>query len=216
MSRPRQHPTLTRQFCFDQRVLRGQLDSNRSSTLIMSDFLRLSRSTIDDSIFQNLNALVRNSTFDPTSTSSRQNQSSPPNPHQLPTSTCEEFISSILFPSWSTRDDVIKYCLTVALDPLSDETDPSTTERALEDQVAAGRTIDERLDPYSGRYFPQKTKREALLDLLQNEVAVETIIRDRSRRAIEERCVDGRGKADARSYNAWRPERGSKRLGHER
>jgi hypothetical protein len=178
----------------------------------MIDFLRTSRSTIDDSINQNLNAIPRLSRlgFDPLSTQSRQNSTSPPHPNRIPASSCDQFVSTVLFPSWAVRDDVIKYCLEVALSPVDDRSDPLAQQRYAEDEAARQRKIDERLDPYSGRYFPQKLRKEALLDLLQNEVAVEKIIRDRTKTVIEERCVDANGKADLRTYAAWKRQRDEK------
>jgi Caffeine-induced death protein 2 len=182
-----------------------------SVELTSVDFLRLSRATIDDSIIQNLNALVRPGSrpFDPSITSSRQVKpafSSASRQH-IDSSGCDEFIDKVLFPSWAVRDDVIKYCLSVALAPRTNEKDPEALERAAADQAAANRVVDERLDPYSGRYFPKKLRQEALLDVLQNEVAVESIVRDRTRSVIEERCDNGRGKSDFGKYAAWKRQR---------
>jgi len=102
------HTTLTPQFCFDTTALR--------------DFLRLSRTAVDDSISAHLNSLLQPSrpTFNPSTTStrpitlngSRQN---------IPSSTCRDFKRGILFPSWKSRDDILAYCSAVA-----DAPDPSS------------------------------------------------------------------------------------------
>ncbi|KAF3000169.1 hypothetical protein E8E13_006005 [Curvularia kusanoi] len=135
MSQPSPAARLTPQFCFNQTALR--------------DFLRLSRSTIDDSITQNLNALLTPAQrgFDPTSTSSRQ--LSGPHARELAPAQCADFKDRVLFPSWAVRSDVLDYCAGVATSP--DPDDPDSVLRQVEDAKARERVVDERLDPYSGR-----------------------------------------------------------------
>ncbi|KAF1994587.1 hypothetical protein P154DRAFT_624582 [Amniculicola lignicola CBS 123094] len=171
MSRPSETPHLTPQFCFNQTALR--------------DFLRISRSTIDDSITQNLNALLTPSTrgFDPASTSSRH--VAPPS-RSVPGGQCHQFKQRVLFPSWRTRSDVLDYCAGVATS--SDPYDPDQVLRQVEDDRARQRIVDERLDPYSGRYFPREARTESLAMLMRNERAVEKIIRSRSWSIIGDRC----------------------------
>lgn len=48
--------------------------------------------------------------------------------------------------------------------------------------------MDERLDPYSGRFFPREGRAEMLAALLRNENAVEGIVRQRTWAVVAERC----------------------------
>lgn len=156
--------------------------------LTLQDFLRLSRGTIDDSIAQNLNALMQPGSrpFDPTITSSRQHPSPPPARRMIDSHACDNFKERVLYPSWQMRSDVLNYCAVVATSP--DPDDPETLSREVENARARERVIDERLDPYSGRYFPREARTESLAALIRNERAVEGIIRSRTWSSISERC----------------------------
>ncbi|KAF2745146.1 caffeine-induced death protein-like protein Cid2 [Sporormia fimetaria CBS 119925] len=171
MSQPSEAPRLTPQFCFNQTALR--------------DFLRLSRSTIDDSITQNLNALLTPAAkpWDPSSVHTRQ-LSTPS--RAVPPESCDRFKQQVLFPSWKVRSDVLDYCSGVATSP--DPDDPDQILRQVEDDKARERVVDERLDPYSGRYFPREARTESLAMLMRNERAVERIIRTRTWSVMGERC----------------------------
>ncbi|KAF2691008.1 hypothetical protein K458DRAFT_287709 [Lentithecium fluviatile CBS 122367] len=188
MSQPSERPQLTPQFCFNQTALR--------------DFLRISRGTIDDSITQNLNALLTPAQrgFDPASTSIRQ-LSAPGSSRAISSEHCDEFKTRVLFPSWKVRSDVLDYCATVATSP--DPDDPDSIMRQVEDDKARERVVDERLDPYSGRYFPQEARTESLAMLMRNERAVEKIIRMRSWGVIGERCGFSSEMADD-AFDKWR------------
>ncbi|USP74303.1 hypothetical protein yc1106_01577 [Curvularia clavata] len=191
MSKPSAQPTLTPQFCFNQTALR--------------DFLRISRSSIDDSITQNLNALLTPAQrgFDPSSTSTRQ-LSPPGQARALEPEQCEGFKEKILFPSWAVRSDVLDYCAGVATSP--DPDDPDSLLRQIEDAKARERTVDERLDPYSGRYFPAEARTESLAMLMRNERAVEKIIRMRTWSVLGERCGLMSESADD-AFDKWREAR---------
>nr|KMM64860.1 hypothetical protein CPAG_01212 [Coccidioides posadasii RMSCC 3488] len=188
MSRPSTtRPTLTPQFCFSQRALR--------------DFLRISRSTIDDSITQNLNALVTPARkgFDPASTTARQTDFA--NKTQIDPENCEIFKNKVLFPSWQVRSDVLNYCAGVATSP--DPEDPDLVLRQVESAKDRERLVDERLDPYSARFFPREARTESLAMLIRNERGVETIIRSRTWGMVTERCGNSfEGWEDA--LNRWR------------
>ncbi|KAJ9646077.1 hypothetical protein H2204_000739 [Knufia peltigerae] len=187
MSRPTPTPPLTPQFCFDTRVLR--------------DFLRLSRSSIDDSISTTLNALVTpasTSPFDPRSTAVR----SPPYPRPpIPAPTTRTFLETVLFPSWSSRASVIQYCTSVATSP--DPEDPESLERETLNRRDAERLVDERLDPYSARFFPREARTEMLASVLRNEVAVEGIIRTRTWGIVADRC-EGVGPNWEGEFDRWK------------
>ncbi|MCJ1234338.1 hypothetical protein MMC14_002297 [Varicellaria rhodocarpa] len=187
MSRPSNQPTLTPQFCYNQTALR--------------DFLRISRGTIDDSITQNLNALLTpsNAGFDPRSTAERQTR--PADRPRIDAQACGGFRNKILFKSWQTRSDVLNYCATVATS--EDPNDPDLIQRQIEIARDMERVVDERLDPYSARFFPREPRTELLANTIRNERAVENIIRSRTWGLVRERCGDiGMGWEEA--LNRWR------------
>lgn len=61
--------------------------------------------------------------------------------------------------------------------------------------------VDERLDPYSGRYFPKEARTEDLARRVRQERLVEGIVRARSWEEVRRRCegVVGDGWEDALS-----------------
>lgn len=156
--------------------------------LLFEDFLRLSRSTLDDSITQNLNALLTPAArgFDPTSTSQRASR--PQSRGQIGSRSCENFKDKILFPSWQARSDVLSYCALVATSP--DPDDPEAAVREVELERNRERLVDERLDPYSARYFPREPRTTQLALLLRQEQGVENIVRSRTWGLVRERCGD--------------------------
>ncbi|KAL8654085.1 MAG: hypothetical protein Q9226_003567 [Calogaya cf. arnoldii] len=185
MSQPFNKPTLTPQFCFNETALR--------------DFLRLSRGTIDDSIIQNLNALLTPARegFDPSSTAERQVE--PARRRLIASGACQGFKENVLFQSWQARSDVLNYCAGVALDP----TDSDLVLREAESATDRERVVDERLDPYSGRFFPREARTESLANLIRNERGVEGIIRARTWGLVTERCGDV-GVRWEEALNRWR------------
>ncbi|KAI1171595.1 caffeine-induced death protein 2 [Nemania sp. FL0916] len=182
---------LTPQFCF--------------TTVALRDFLRISRGGIDDSITQNLNALVTpaKSGFDPASTSVR----APRGPaRRIDASSCQSFQDKVLFPSWQARSDVLTYCAYVATSP--DPDDPETALRAAETERNRERVVDERLDPYSDRYFPREPRTEKLAQLVRQERSVEKIVRSRTWALVQERCADSGSPQDAEAaLDQWRRRR---------
>jgi hypothetical protein len=99
------------------------------------------------------------------------------------------------------RSDVLDYCATVATSP--DPDDPDSILRQVEDAKARERVVDERLDPYSGRYFPQEARTESLAMLMRNERAVEKIIRTRTWSLLGERCGMSSESAEE-AFDKWR------------
>ncbi|KAF4307214.1 caffeine-induced death protein cid2 [Botryosphaeria dothidea] len=188
MSKAYDRPELTPQFCFNQTALR--------------DFLRLSRATIDDSITQNLNSLLTPASagFDPSSTNVRSTLP-PGTRRQIPASSCNYFKDKVLFPSWQMRSDVLSYCASVATSP--DPDDPVSILREVEDAKVRERVVDERLDPYSARYFPKELRTEMLANVIRNERMVENIIRNRTWSLVAERCGD-EGREFEAALNEWR------------
>lgn len=97
---------------------------------------------------------------------------------------------------------MLNYCAGVATSP--DPSDPDHVLRETEDARARERLIDERLDPYSARYFPREARTEALASLIRNERMVEGIIRSRTWKIVGERCQsDGFQEAD-KAVDEWR------------
>ncbi|GAE00265.1 caffeine-induced death protein Cid2, putative [Paecilomyces variotii No. 5] len=184
-------PELSPQFCFNERVLR--------------DFLRLSRSAIDDSITQNLNALMTpaQAGFDPSSTAVRLADARVKK--TIGPAACQSFKDNVLFPSWQTRSDVLNYCAGVATSP--DPEDPDLILRQTESAKDRERVVDERLDPYSARFFPREARTESLAYLIRNERSVEQIIRARTWSLVTERCGDRSGDWEE-ALNRWREKKG--------
>jgi len=106
---------------------------------------------------------------------------------------------------------VLNYCAGVATSP--DPNDPDHILREEEDAKARERVVDERLDPYSARYFPQDSRTERLAGLLRNERMVEEIVRGRTWGIVNERCENmpgiGVDKGWEEALNRWRKERSS-------
>ncbi|KXT13769.1 hypothetical protein AC579_6591 [Pseudocercospora musae] len=207
LSLPWPHPSPS-QSCLPRR---SSLDSQRSSAstklhsevqpLSTLDFLRLSRTAIDDTINQHLNALATpaSTSFDPATTAERQ--PTPIGRRQLPQQGCQTFRDKILFPSWQARSDVLNYCAGVATSP--DPDDPDHVLRESEDARARERLVDERLDPYSASYFPRHTRTGSLAGLIRNERMVENIIRARTWTLMGERCENETQNSD-QALNEWR------------
>lgn len=96
---------------------------------------------------------------------------------------------------------MLDYCAGVATSPDPDDLD--SVLRQIEDAKARERTVDERLDPYSSRYFPREARTESLAMLMRNERAVEKIIRMRTWSLLGERCGISHGSAEE-AFDAWR------------
>ncbi|KAF4506254.1 hypothetical protein G6O67_006357 [Ophiocordyceps sinensis] len=172
MTQPANHRSLTPQFRFSSGTLRN--------------FLRLSRSSVDDSITQNLNALVTPAEggFDPRSTSRR---AWVPPSRQISSETCQSFKDKVLFPAWQARTDVLDYCGLVATSP--DPDDPEAMLRKMENQRDRERVVNERLDPYSGRFFPREARKQTLAMLIRQERDVESVVRSRTWDVVQRRCA---------------------------
>lgn len=186
-------PALSPKFCLNTTALR--------------DFLRLSRTTVDDSISAHLNGLIHPSrgAFTPASpppvgARSRQN---------VPAPACAQFAAQVLFPSWRARDNVLTYCARVAEAPVEAAPAPAGTPGA-DDGRGGPRmntnywglptVVDERTDPYSARdySYARQTKVEELRTVLQNERGVEKIVRSRTWSVLVERCVGGAAGIDSK------------------
>jgi hypothetical protein len=92
----------------------------------------------------------------------------------------------VLFPSWAAREKVLDYCAEVA--SKADPDDPDAVFRAAENLRAKERVVDERLDPYSARFFPRESRSERLAAVIRQERGVEKIVRARTWKVVVERC----------------------------
>jgi len=164
-------PPLTPQFCFSTGALR--------------EFLRVSRSSVDDTITQHLNGLVTpaKAGFDPSSTSQRGPR---PLSRHIDPQSCQTFKDQILFPTWQARSHVLSYCALVATSP--DPDDPEAAIRELEKERNRERVVDERLDPYSARFFSREARTEHLASVIRMEQGVENIVRARTWGIVSQRC----------------------------
>ena len=117
---------------------------------------------------------------------------------------CQQFKDNVLFESWQARSDVLNYCAVIATSP--DPDDPETVLRQAETAQDQERIVDERLDPYSGRFVPRETRTELLANLVRNERGVEKIIRERSWALVNERCGQP-GEDGEEALNRWRRKR---------
>lgn len=171
----------------------------------IADFLRISRSSVDDTITQNLNALAApaRAGFDPTSTS-RLGARSPP--HQIDVASCEAFKDRVLFSSWQTRSDVLSYCSLVATSP--DPDDPEMALREAEKEKDRERVVNERLDPYSARFFPREARTEQLAMIVRQEMGIENIVRARTWDIVRQRCGDSAHTPWQDALAEWRKSRG--------
>jgi hypothetical protein len=143
--------------------------------------------------------------FDPSSTARRI--PAPPS-NTLPITSCRNFTQNVLMPTWQSRADVLNYCATVATS--DDPDDPDSLQRIAEREADKERVVDDRLDPYSGRFFPQESRAENLARLVRNERIVESIIRERSWRIVKDRCGENGvpGQDWETAFNEWRKSKG--------
>lgn len=107
----------------------------------------------------------------------------------------------MLFPSWQVRSDALNYCAGVATSP--DPDDPDLILRQTESAKDRERVVDERLDPYSGRFFPREARTESLANLVRNQRMVEEIIRMRTWSLVTERCSGSTANWEE-ALNSWR------------
>ncbi len=102
---------------------------------------------------------------------------------------------------------MLNYCASVATSP--DPNDPESVLREVESAKDRERVVDERLDPYSARFFPREPRTERLAALIRQERGVENIVRARSWGLVVERCgEDYYDWQDA--LNQWRKEKSTK------
>lgn len=87
-----------------------------------------------------------------------------------------------------------------------DPDDPESVLRQVESERDRERVVDERLDPYSARFFPREARTEKLAALITQERSVEKIVRARSWGLYSERC-GGDFREWEEALNEWRKAR---------
>jgi hypothetical protein len=78
--------------------------------------------------------------------------------------------------------------------------------RQVEDEKNRERVVDERLDPYSARFFPREARTETLASIVRQERGVENIVRARSWGLVRERCGED-WKDWEEAFNEWKKSR---------
>ena len=84
--------------------------------------------------------------------------------------------------------------------------DPDLALAKVESAKERERVVDERLDPYSGRFFPREARTEVLGGVVRNERSVERIVRGRTWGLVQERCGEGSGEGWEGALDNWREE----------
>jgi hypothetical protein len=75
--------------------------------------------------------------------------------------------------------------------------------RQVESEKDRERVVDDRLDPYSSRFFPREARIERLAAIIRQERQVEKIIRTRTWGLVRERCGEVVDDWEA-ALNEWR------------
>jgi hypothetical protein len=170
-TQPTSLPPLTPTFCYTPLALRT--------------FLNRSRTLTDDTIPQQLSALSR-----PSATPFTPHDALPParipSSSHLSEQTCSSFITNTLLPIWSSRSEIIQYCSQVA--EQEDVNDPERAIREEEQRKRQEAIVNERLDPYSGRFQVRESRRDRLKREVQEEWRIEDIVRSRSWEVLKSRC----------------------------
>ncbi|KAG7861109.1 hypothetical protein KL919_001843 [Ogataea angusta] len=155
-------PEINRQLC---------IESSRS----LQDFLRLSRTLLDDTLRTRLNSITKHH-------EDRSRHSILPR-----RDSCQQFVDELLIPQWQARASRINYCLGQA-DEMVKEVE--TQELAM-DEEERNRLL--RIDPYALKDLTRSLREkrasaEQIRNRYQNEIEVEDIIRERSQSLIKDVC----------------------------
>jgi hypothetical protein len=100
---------------------------------------------------------------------------------------------------------VLNYCAGVAASP--DPDDPGAALQEAERMRNRERVVDERLDPYSGRFFPSEPRTERLAGVIRMEMGVENIVRHRTWEVVRDRCGESEPEWEG-AIAAWRRDGG--------
>lgn len=83
---------------------------------------------------------------------------------------------------------MLQYCASVAMSP--DPDDPDLVAIQLQNEKDKQRVIDDRLDPYSSRFYPRESRTQQLASVIRMEQGVERIVRARTWDVVQQRCGD--------------------------
>lgn len=163
-------PKYERQIC---------LDDSRSLT----NFLKLSRLNVDDSIRTQLNTFINHH-----ESKSKQSILSFKRPEQELESPCLPLIKQLIFPQWYKRLDAIKYCAK-EVDKMSQEVKNDPQNNLSEEK----KNELLRIDPYAIRDIERaRVQKDDAVNALKtkwsNAEEVEGIIRDRTEAVIYDLC----------------------------
>ncbi|KAH3661389.1 hypothetical protein OGAPHI_006796 [Ogataea philodendri] len=145
------------------------------STRSLNDFLRISRTLIDDKLRTRLNSILNHH-----ETQSRGSI--------LPRSeSCQQFVDELLLPQWRARTSRIQFCLNHASELVKEV---ETKEVQLDEEERNRLT---RVDPYALKDLTRdlREKREVaeqIRNRYQNELEIEEIIEGRSKSLIKDLC----------------------------
>ena len=97
-----------------------------------------------------------------------------------------------------------------------DPDDPDLVARQLENEKDKQRVIDDRLDPYSSRFYPGESRTEQLASVIRMEQGVERIVRSRTWDVVQQRCEGSapeRGEWE-RAFREWEAESKKEETSH--
>lgn len=111
---------------------------------------------------------------------------------------------------------MLNYCASVAAS--DDPNDPDSVVRIATNTAGQERVVDERLDPYSGKFYPRESRTEVLARVIRNERLVEDIVRERSWRIVGEKCEEfgGAGGDWRKALDEWRKRKAAGKKAVER
>lgn len=165
----------------------------------LKDFLRLSRSLVDDRITTQLNNLVLPRRFDPASTRHAAGAADVPVARVTPVDapSCAALVDTI-FANWAARDETIERCSAYATNQAAHTaTSPSTSSGGSSSGGSAKPSLntakwhgdERRYDPYAKRASAE-AEEPILLRVCRGESGTEQVVRDRTWRIIRSRCAD--------------------------
>ena len=106
---------------------------------------------------------------------------------QVPVEACRTFVKDVVLSGWRTRDKVLDYCDRIgAADQQKAEKIQSANK---EEEKKKAVVVSQRLDPYSGRSpMVTETPADLIRRLVKQERSVESVVRQRTKRIVMERC----------------------------
>jgi hypothetical protein len=98
------------------------------------------------------------------------------------TGDCKDYITTVLFPAWASRDSLLAYCESVADDEMK------SADFAM-DETSVKAVVDPRMDPYGARPTEKMTtKGEEIMQWIGKERKIESIVRTRTANLLATKC----------------------------